>query len=424
MALPSLTLRNTKGSALTFSEMDANLTNLQSATLTVSTATTGTAIGLNGEIVFAAGSGMTVSESSGTITYSSTALTAISQDGDPTLGSDLNTTGYSVFSNSDLNFVTNGGGNILMRADLTQFGDGGGTDATLTTYQTGDLILNTNEGTNSGSIRIYDGANGNITLTPNGSGAVQISKIDVAGGEIDGVTIGTNSPVTALQVDDIKIDGSTISTQASNGSVTVASSGTGNIYLQSDQMYVGRASGQTQFISSDGDDFVLQSMSSTGTVAAVFRLNSVGNIVISPASGYQVSIGNDYWPVSGGTQNQFIVHDSGNATSWSNTLKGYNEGSIYDLGTTGGTIAPNCANGNVQKITLNSALTINGFTSAVAGQSVTLIIYGGTSYTSITSTMKFAGGDKDLTGTSGCIDILTIYYDGTTYFASLNKGFA
>ena len=102
----------------------------------------------------------------------------------------------------------------------------------------------------------------------------------------------------------------------------------------------------------------------------------------------------------------------------------YTEGAIYDLGTTGGTIAPNVTNGNVQKITLNAALTINGFTSPVAGQSVTLIIYGGTAYTEITSTMKFAGGIKTLTATAGCIDILSIYYDGTTYFASLNKGFA
>jgi hypothetical protein len=97
---------------------------------------------------------------------------------------------------------------------------------------------------------------------------------------------------------------------------------------------------------------------------------------------------------------------------------------IYDLGTTGGTVAPDPGNGSVQKITLNSALTINAFTNPTAGESLTLIIYGGTAYTSITSTMKFAGGVKTLTGTAGCIDILSIYYDGTTYFASLGKGFA
>lgn len=97
---------------------------------------------------------------------------------------------------------------------------------------------------------------------------------------------------------------------------------------------------------------------------------------------------------------------------------------VFSLGTTGGTIAPDPANGSVQSITLNSALTINGFTNPTAGESLTLIIYGGTAYTSITSTMKFAGGIKTLTGTAGCIDILSVYYDGTTYFASLGKGFA
>jgi hypothetical protein len=117
------------------------------------------------------------------------------------------------------------------------------------------------------------------------------------------------------------------------------------------------------------------------------------------------------------------VDTYGRITAATNDVTGYTE-PIYDLGTTGGTVAPNVANGNVQKITLNSALTINAFTTPVAGQSLTLIIYGGTAYTSITSTMKFAGGIKTLTGTASCIDILSVYYDGTTYFASLNKGFA
>lgn len=97
---------------------------------------------------------------------------------------------------------------------------------------------------------------------------------------------------------------------------------------------------------------------------------------------------------------------------------------VYSLGTTGGTIAPDPANGSVQSITLNSALTMNAFTNPTAGESLTLIINGGTAYTSITSTMKFAGGIKTLTGTAGCVDILSVFYDGTTYYASLGKGFA
>lgn len=129
--------------------------------------------------------------------------------------------------------------------------------------------------------------------------------------------------------------------------------------------------------------------------------------------------------VTAGTYQGAVTVDTyGRVTGATNTLIGYGEGTLFDLGTTGGTLAPNVANGNVQKVTLNSALTINAFTSPVAGQSLTLIIYGGTAYTAITSTMKFAGGAKTLTGTAGCIDILSIYYDGTNYFASLGKGFA
>lgn len=105
------------------------------------------------------------------------------------------------------------------------------------------------------------------------------------------------------------------------------------------------------------------------------------------------------------------------------TVKKVSE-TVYSLGTTGGTIAPDAANGSVQKITLSSALTINAFTNPVAGQSISLIITGGTSYTSVTSTMKFAGGSKSLTGTAGCIDILNMFYDGSTYYASIVKGYA
>ena len=42
--------------------------------------------------------------------------------------------------------------------------------------------------------------NGDITLTPNGTGSVVIGKADINGGAIDGVTIGSNAAATALVV--------------------------------------------------------------------------------------------------------------------------------------------------------------------------------------------------------------------------------
>jgi len=61
----------------------------------------------------------------------------------------------------------------------------GAAAATLTTDGTHDLVLDTNSGTNSGSITITDGADGNINIAPNGTGVVQAggSAVKVAGKE-------------------------------------------------------------------------------------------------------------------------------------------------------------------------------------------------------------------------------------------------
>ena len=53
----------------------------------------------------------------------------------------------------------------------------GGAAATLTTSGAYDLVLDTNAGTNSGNITITDGANGNIDLTTNGTGAIKFNDL-------------------------------------------------------------------------------------------------------------------------------------------------------------------------------------------------------------------------------------------------------
>ena len=66
----------------------------------------------------------------------------------------------------------------------TIFGTGAAA-ATLTTSGAHDLVLDTNSGTNSGTITITDGAAGAINIAPNGSGVAQVggSAIKVAGKE-------------------------------------------------------------------------------------------------------------------------------------------------------------------------------------------------------------------------------------------------
>jgi hypothetical protein len=96
---------------------------------------------------------------------------------------------------------------------------------------------------------------------------------------------------------------------------------------------------------------------------------------------------------------------------------------VHALGTTSGTITPDAANGNVQTITLNGNLTFSAFANPISGQTITLIITTGGTGRTLTSSMLFAGGSKTLSTTS-TVDILTVSYIGTTYYASLVKGYA
>jgi hypothetical protein len=93
--------------------------------------------------------------------------------------------------------------------------------------------------------------------------------------------------------------------------------------------------------------------------------------------------------------------------------------------TYGATITPDVANGTVQKVTLTGNVTFSAFSNPVAGQSLTLIVtQDGTGSRTLTSTMKFSGGLKTLSTVAASIDIITVFYDGTNYYASLGKGFA
>ncbi len=104
------------------------------------------------------------------------------------------------------------------------------------------------------------------------------------------------------------------------------------------------------------------------------------------------------------------------------TITGYKE-TVFTL-TYASTITPNVANGNVQTVTLTGAVTFSAFGTPLAGQSLTLIIkQDATGSRLLTSTMKFAGGAKTLSTAANSVDILSVFYDGTNYWASLAKDF-
>lgn len=95
-----------------------------------------------------------------------------------------------------LSIASDGTEDINLNADTVRIGDNNA-DATLATHGTGDLILRTHAGSASeGNIRIYDGASGNIDITTNGSGVVNIA--GTGGLRVsDGITASGNITTTA-----------------------------------------------------------------------------------------------------------------------------------------------------------------------------------------------------------------------------------
>lgn len=78
----------------------------------------------------------------------------------------------STDTNAHIRLVPNGSGNVELFTDTVQVGEGA--NGTITTYGNNNLVLNTAGGANTGSIIIEDGANNDITITPNGTGSVVI----------------------------------------------------------------------------------------------------------------------------------------------------------------------------------------------------------------------------------------------------------
>jgi hypothetical protein len=119
----------------------------------------------------------------------------------PTLASDLNVNGKSIISSSNGNIVLapNGSGDVQLDADTVRIGDSN-SDAFLTTNGTGDITINTNSGSNSGSIKIKDGINGDIEITPNGTGVVKIDGLSypTADGSADQVLKTNGSGVISF----------------------------------------------------------------------------------------------------------------------------------------------------------------------------------------------------------------------------------
>ena len=174
---------------------------------------------------------------------------------------------------------------------------------------------------------------------------------------------------------------------------------------------------------------------SDGSSGQVLQTNGSGQLswaTVSGGGGQDISAGDNITissPDSAGgiqiSQSQLNATLNMNDQQLSNmAIKNYGE-IVHDLGTTSGTLTPDPNNGSVQKITLNNNLTLNALSNVAQGDSLTLLVtQDGTGGRTLSSTMKFSGGSKTLSTGANAIDVITIFYDGTNYLASLSTNFS
>lgn len=216
---------------------------------------------------------------------------------------------------------------------------------------------------------------------------------------------------------DLDVNGQAI-VSASNGNIRIEPNGTGNITLTPSTGKI--ILGALDFPTGMGTNG--QVLTTNGSSALSFTTIEAGiaDVVADTTPQLGGNLDVNAQQIVSASNGNIVLAPNGTGKTVANRIN-YSE-AVHSLGTTSGTIAPDVANGNVQTITLDGNLTLNAFTSPAAGQSVTLIVNTGGTGRTLTSTMKWAGGEKTLS-TTNTTDIVSVFYDGTNYWASLSKDF-
>ena len=157
-------------------------------------------------------------------------LTSVASDSSPQLGANLDVNGNKIVSTSNANveLEPNGTGNVLLDTDLVVLGDG--TEiGHITSSGANDFKISTNSDSSSGNITITDGSNGNITIAPNGSGSIAVGNG------------GANATITSIGAHDLILNtnggtnaGTMTFTDGANGNINITPNGTGKVILDGD----------------------------------------------------------------------------------------------------------------------------------------------------------------------------------------------
>ena len=170
-----------------------------------------------------------------------------------------------------------------------------GTDTNKNTVETSnanDLVLRTNGGTDSGTLTITDGANGNISVTPNGSGAVEISGAYT----LPTAVTGTNDYVLTAQTDGTTAWAAAGGGGSPGGSDTQFQYNDGGSFGGVSSMSWDDTAGAEQVLITDASSETLLKVEQTGSGAAfevhgqatdtsIFAVDSTGAVLVGYGPG-------------------------------------------------------------------------------------------------------------------------------------------
>ena len=309
--MATIVTRAGKGSALSVVEADANFTNLNTdkielTDLSVSTAATGET------------SALSYNNATGVLTFTPVETSDL-------IGlTDLSVSTTTASSGGSLSYSNTTGVITFAPADLSSYGTLSNVVEDTTPQLGGNLDVQTyNINTST--------TNGSIGLSPNGTGAVNI-------------TTGTGLNIAANAGE------ARIFTTTTNGHIRLAPDGTGLVKVDKDI---------------DLEAKVLKTTTTNGDLK--LSANGSGKISIEGGAGIDLKAANTITTSTAATD---LILDATGTVSFAT---GITE-AFYVSETTSGTYAPAATNGSIHYVALDDDMTINGFTSPVAGQSISLVM--------------------------------------------------
>lgn len=222
-----------------------------------------------------------------------------------------------------------------------------------------------------GNFIVGDGSNfvaesGATARTSLGLGTIATQAADsvnIDGGAVDGITLGTNSAVTEAQIDNININGNDITATNTDGAIGITPNGTGDVFLNADTIHVGDTNANVVITSRGTGDLTLNTNGGTDSGSIVIADAANGNISITPNGTGSVVIDGLNYPQADGSADQVLK------TNGSGTL------SFTSLGTAA-TANTGISNGNVAVFTSGAAdndfLRIDG--TSIEGRSASEVL--------------------------------------------------